>query len=139
MTSDRQCATVLPGIDMARHNIIGAWGEQIAVDFFVRKGFAIVAHDEHFGKKEVDIIAIKDDHIHFVEVKTRSNPDDDPLDAITSAKRSRLTRFADGYLRSYGLPLIPQFDIVAINGSPDEGVLKFEYLPDAFFPSRFHR
>lgn len=124
---------------MARHNIIGAWGEQVALEYFVKQGYAIVAQDEHLGKKEVDIIAIKDDHIHFIEVKTRSNPDEDPLEAINQAKKNRICRFADSYLRSYDIPHIPQFDVVGIIGSPEEGVVNFEYIPDAFFPSISHR
>lgn len=53
----------------------GLAGEQIAKDYFEFRGYRIIAIREfnHRGKRvgEIDCIAIKDQHIHFIEVKTR--------------------------------------------------------------------
>lgn len=57
---------------MAKHNKTGEKGEIITSNFLVRKGFSII--DRNYRKKwgEIDIVAQKDNKIHFVEVKTVS-------------------------------------------------------------------
>ena len=85
---------------MARHNDIGRWGEDIAADYLVAGGYAIVGRNLRFGRDEIDIVATRGSGIMFVEVKTRSTPFDDPLDAVNPEKRRRMARFADSFLRS---------------------------------------
>ncbi len=57
---------------MAKHNEIGAKGEEIAVKYLETKGFCVI--DKNYRKKwgELDIVAQKDGCLHFVEVKTVS-------------------------------------------------------------------
>ncbi len=57
--------------DEIRKNI-GRSGEEIACQFLLRKGYKII--DRNYRRKwgEIDIVAEKDDHIHFVEVKAVS-------------------------------------------------------------------
>ncbi len=43
---------------MARHNQIGAWGEQLARDWLLARGFAIYEQNAHAGGVEIDIILI---------------------------------------------------------------------------------
>lgn len=97
---------------MARHNDIGRWGEDIAADYLVAGGYAIVGRNLRFGRDEIDIVATRGSGIMFVEVKTRSTPFDDPLDAVNPEKRRRMARFADSFLRSGDYPQRPQFDII---------------------------
>ena len=49
----------------------GALGEQAAVEYLRQNGFMIVEQNWREGKSEVDIIALRYDELHFVEVKTR--------------------------------------------------------------------
>lgn len=113
---------------------IGKWGEQVATDYLVTQGFAIMNNNARVGHKEVDIVAMKGDAIHFIEVKTRSNPLDNPLEAIDSRKIRRICRFADSYVRTYNLPHRPQFDAIAVTGDPANGVVSFEHIQNAFYP-----
>jgi putative endonuclease len=57
---------------MAKHNETGKIGENIAVNFIIKKGFDVICRN--YSKKwgEIDIVAEKDKVIHFVEVKTVS-------------------------------------------------------------------
>ena len=57
---------------MAWHNDIGRWGEDVAANLLVQKGYKIEARNWKEGKLEVDIIAADSHNIVFVEVKTRA-------------------------------------------------------------------
>ncbi|MBD5252793.1 MAG: YraN family protein [Barnesiella sp.] len=118
---------------MAIHNDVGAWGEGIAREFLLAKGYAIGEENLKVGNYEIDFIARKDDRIVFVEVKTRSSRSYDPLDAVDRKKIARLVRAADEYLRARQERLEPQFDIIAVVGSATGGY-EVEHFPDAFFP-----
>ena len=117
---------------MARHNELGAWGEKVAREYLLTQGYAIGGENTRIGNYEIDFIAMKEDRIVFVEVKTRSTDYVDPLEAVDSRKRARLVRAADEYIRSMNIPLEPQFDILTVVGSPEK--YEIEHFPDAFFP-----
>lgn len=68
---------------MARHNVTGEWGEQLARNALVAKGYAILKTNWRSGHYEVDIIAQKAGCIVFVEVKTRLDAQDDHADTNT--------------------------------------------------------
>lgn len=122
---------------MATHNRLGAWGEELAREYLLTRGYAIDCVNARIGNVEIDFIARKDDRIIFVEVKTRSTAYVDPLDAIDDNKRRRLIRAADTYMRSLpesgALSLQPQFDFILIVGTPDSSHT-LEHIPDAFYP-----
>lgn len=118
---------------MAKHNLLGSWGEKAATEHLVKLGYAIVERNLKIGTYEIDIIATKGNTIAFVEVKTRSNDDADPLDAIDQKRINRMARAADIYIRSRNIEYEPQFDIIAINGT-DSNNYKLEHYPDAFLP-----
>lgn len=82
---------------MARHNETGKWGEDLAADYLTEQGYAIAERNWRQGRLEIDIIAMRDDTLVVAEVKTRTNKDEDPLDAVDNKKslawcgRPRLT------------------------------------------------
>jgi putative endonuclease len=119
---------------MARHNEIGVWGENLACEKLVADGCAIVQRNWRVGHYEVDIIAMKGSRIIFAEVKTRSDPEADPLDKLTRQKMMRIVRSANAFIRMYDIRQEPQFDIFAISGNPTD--YKIEHIPDAFFPNQ---
>lgn len=67
---------------------IGKYGENLAKDFLIKKGYKIIELNFRYSKiAEIDIIAKKDNVIHFVEVKTRTSDSfGAPLEAIGAAK-----------------------------------------------------
>ena len=58
---------------MAAHNELGKWGEDLAAEYLEKKGYTIVERDWKSGRRDIDIIALDDDVVVFVEVKTRRN------------------------------------------------------------------
>lgn len=122
---------------MANHNELGKWGEKVARDYLLTQGYAISGENIRVAGVEIDFIAMKDDAICFVEVKTRSTDFTDPADAIDSRKRSRLVKAADTYMRSYDIPLEPRFDLVLVIGNQNSFTV--EHIPDAFLPSLNNR
>lgn len=117
---------------MATHNVTGQWGEQLACDLLVTKGYAIVERNWHSGHYEIDIVAMKGQYIVFVEVKTREDDIVDPLDSIDAKKIQRICRAADVYIRANNIPHEAQFDIITIIGDTDN--YRIEHIPDAFLP-----
>lgn len=118
---------------MARHNQLGKWGEELAVAHLEGLGYAIAQRNWRHNHLEVDIIATKGRRMVFVEVKTRSSIDYDPLQAITPRKKSLLVHAANAYLLSLKHTFEAQFDIITIIGRP--GNYTLDHIPDAFIPS----
>ncbi len=112
---------------------VGAWGEEVAARLLASQGYAILERNWQMGHYEVDIIAMKDDYIVFVEVKTRTSDDYDPVEAVDSRKRRRITISADVYLRTYDFPHQFRFDIVSITGT--EANHTVEHITDAYLPT----
>ena len=117
---------------MAIHNSIGKWGEDIACEKLIKEGYAIMERNWRLGHYEVDIIASKGDRIIFVEVKTRSNPDADPVEAVDRRKRMHMVSSANAYINHTQTRLEPQFDIIGITATPTECII--EHIEDAFVP-----
>lgn len=111
----------------------GSWGEDVAVDCLVAKGYALVERNWRLGHYEIDIVMQHGSQLVFVEVKTRSCPDADPVEAVDRKKRARIVSSADVYLRHYAVPLEYRFDIVSVTGTPQNFAV--EHIPDAFFPT----
>lgn len=111
----------------------GDWGEQIAANYLMAQGAAIVERQWHGPGGEIDIIAQMGKRMVFVEVKTRASSDIDPADAVDATKRLHMVRAADAFLKQKNKPFDYQFDIITITGT--ERNHKLTHIPDAFFPS----
>ena len=96
---------------------VGSSGENIAKNFLINNGFKVLEMNFHYSRAaEVDIIALKDDILHFVEVKTRSNDKfGSPLDAITQRKLSLITSAARYYIQNVSKKYCKfQIDVIGI-------------------------
>ena len=79
--------------------LLGATGEEIAVDYLVSQGYVVFDRNWRSKSGEIDIIASEkfnsQDELIFIEVKTRSSRDyGDPIQAITATKYLRMYRLA---------------------------------------------
>jgi len=79
---------------------IGKYGEALAKDFLIKKGYEILEMNFHYSRMaEIDIIALKDNVVHFVEVKTRTqNFFGSPMEAINRNKLISIFKCANYYL-----------------------------------------
>ena len=121
----------------SRPRSLGARGEHAAARFLKRQGLRIIerGHDSPLG--ELDIIAIDDRTIVFVEVKTRtSDASGHPTEAIDATKQRRMTQAALAYLKAKRLLQNPaRFDVVAITWPTNNRQPTIEHYKNAFAPT----
>ncbi|MBE0514420.1 YraN family protein [Sulfurimonas sp.] len=82
----------------------GNFAEDIACEFLRDNGFAIVERNFYSRFGEIDIIAIKDDVLHFVEVKSGLDYESAVLN-ITKSKLSKIIKTAYVYMKKSSLDL----------------------------------
>ncbi len=100
---------------MADHNDLGRAGEQLARKYLENKDYNILDCNWRFDHKEIDIIAVKNNHLVFVEVKTRSNDYfGKPFEAITEDKQALLTEAAEAYIETHDADYEARFDVISI-------------------------
>jgi len=116
---------------MAKHNDLGALGEEMAVDFLQKDDYKIIERNWRFKKAEIDIIAQKNDILSVVEVKTRSSDYfGNPQDFVNEKKIQLLVEAINEYVISKDLDVEVRFDIIAITKKNND--FKIEHLEDAF-------
>ena len=117
---------------MAEHNETGRWGERVACNFLVGKGYAIKETNWRMPPYEIDIVAMKGNRIVFVEVKSRTNDIfAKPEDAVNFKKIKNIVRAANTYLISHNIESDSRFDIITLLLMPS-GEYKIEHIKDAF-------
>ena len=100
---------------MAKHNEVGKEGERLALVYFTQNGYEILHQNWRFAHWEIDLIASKNNLLHFIEVKTRtSNKYGFPEDEVTSKKMKFLMQSADEYLHRHPHWQRIQYDILSI-------------------------
>ncbi len=116
---------------MAQHNELGKEGERLAYELLVEKGYKILEQNYRLGKAEVDIIALKEELLIAVEVKTRStNYFGNPEEFITTKKKQLLVSAINSYVINNDIDVEVQFDIITVLKQKNE--FKLEHIEDAF-------
>jgi len=120
-------------------HLLGPTGEQIAVDYLVKEGYHIIERNYRFHRNEIDIIALHQKTLCFVEVKTRfSSAKGHPAEAVTPQKQREIIKAARAYLALYrDIDTDCRFDVVAIlvQGMEANRIDSFtvEHFQDAFW------
>jgi len=121
---------------MAEHNEIGKDGEAVARAFLMKQGFKIIETNYRTKFGEIDIIALKDKKINFVEVKSVKVRGFDnleklkvrPEDNLTSSKLSKILKSVDIYLSHKSISHETKYEIdlacVYLNSETREGRVK---------------
>lgn len=118
---------------MAKHIKTGAYGEKVAFQYLLDKGYSIVAQNWRWGKGEIDIIAIFQDVLVFVEVKTRSKSVfGHPEESVSQKKQQLMFELASEYMYRQEFEGEYRFDIIAIVLQPK---IQLQHYKDAFFPT----
>ncbi len=113
----------------------GGQGEQYAAALLEKVGYQILASNFRTKAGEIDLVAVKDGYLAFVEVKTRKAGALSPgYQAVSVAKQKRIIRAAEVFLSRFPLELQPRFDVVCLEISPGPAfqVLSAEYYENAF-------
>lgn len=100
---------------MARKDVVGSTGEQLAVDYLLAEGYEIVERNWRCSVGELDIIAQLGRTTVVVEVKTRTGLGfGHPLDAITPRKLARLRRLAAAWCETHGAVTHLRIDAIGV-------------------------
>ncbi len=109
-------------------------GEYIAQKYLFKKGYNIIRTNFRVYYGEIDIIAIKDDIIYFIEVKQRkTNSLYRPYEAVNISKKDKIIKTSLLFLSENKEYAIKQscFSIIEVYISKDEKI-KINYIIDAF-------
>lgn len=100
---------------MAKHLETGKLGEDLAAVWLKAQGFVLLHRNWKYSYFELDVIAVKQEVLHFIEVKTRrSDKYGFPEEGVTSKKMERLMNAGEEYLhQNPGWKRI-QYDILSI-------------------------
>ncbi|MDO4755836.1 MAG: YraN family protein [Parabacteroides sp.] len=117
---------------MAERNETGKNGELAARAFLEKQGYVIRHTNWHWHHYELDIVAVKENELVVVEVKTRSeNYLVDPVEAVSRGQIRRIVAAADAYVRYFNLPFSIRFDVISIIKEGDS--FQIEHIEDAFY------
>ncbi len=96
------------------NTLIGSQNETKAIEFLIENGFNIVEQNYYARKLgEIDIIAIQDDVIHFIEVKS-AQADFDPIYNFTPSKQRKVIKSAYYYMKLKNLDMVFCIDLIVI-------------------------
>ena len=100
---------------MARHNKTGQDGETLALQFFTGKGYTVLHTNWRHSHYEIDLIAQKEDKLHFIEVKTRTSTRyGHPEESVGRKKLDNLMKAGEAFLfQNPGWKKV-QYDVLSI-------------------------
>lgn len=102
-----------------RASKLGILGENEAVNFLVNKGYRILHRNWRCGKDELDVVAMNEDILVFIEVKTRTGTAfGQPWESVDARKEEALYRVAAAYIEHFKIDCDVRFDIISIVVSP---------------------
>jgi putative endonuclease len=112
----------------------GKWGEDLALNYLVANKYEIISRNYHSQHGEIDIIALKNKIVIFIEVKLRRSNLENAISSVTRAKQHKLVLTAQKFL-SQNLQFSDnptRFDIIAIIRHGSSFAMK--HFPEAFLP-----
>jgi putative endonuclease len=112
---------------------LGQRGEMLAAAYLVEKGYLIVDRNYRCSLGELDLVAMSDGKLRFVEVKTRSSIDYGyPEEAVDQKKQHKLRQLALLYLKEKNKENdSATFDVLSILWHPKKEPI-FKLIQDAF-------
>ena len=124
-----------------KKQIIGARGEEEASAWLTGDGHRILRRNWRAGHLELDILTIKGNVLHVIEVKTRSGGTPVPPEVnVDNSKRRRMVSAAQAFLKAEDRGSVPAdleiwFDVLTVIF--EEPSPRIEYYPQAFIPMYF--
>lgn len=113
------------------HIRTGQNGEEAAAIFLQEQGYTILQKNYRHRRAEIDIIALQNEVLVFVEVKTRTTAVFGfPEAAVGAKKEEQLLAAAEAYIYQTGWEKEIRFDIIAITLAPKQEI---HHIEDAFY------
>ena len=115
-----------------QHHDTGKKGEDMAVDYLLQLNFTILDRNWRYARFEVDVIASRDQVLHIIEVKTRTNLlFGHPEESVSKKKINNMIRSADAYMRKNPQWRQVQFNILSITLLKDQPP-EFFFIEDVY-------
>ncbi|HVZ25011.1 MAG TPA: YraN family protein [Sediminibacterium sp.] len=112
----------------------GKTGEKLAAHYLQSRGYTILAVNWRHRHWEVDIIASKKGHLHFVEVKTRKSLRYGyPEESITREKMRHLRNAAEAYQLANPQWQYLQFDVLSLILDRENQIREAFLIEDVYF------
>lgn len=117
---------------MAKHNVLGTEGEAIAVKWLTEKGFTLLHQNWRHSRYEVDIIAVINNVLHFIEVKTRRNKKfGEPEESVDAKKIMNLMKASEEFQYQFPQWKRVQYDVLSISFNPN-GSVDYFFIEDIY-------
>ena len=117
---------------MSEHLALGKKGEDLAVEWLQERYIISCTETGDTPRSEVDIIAEKEDVLHFIEVKTRSTTKFGlPEESVDEKKLENLMSAAEEYLFQFPEWERIQYDVLSIQIRGEN--IDFFFLEDVYF------
>ena len=112
---------------------LGRFGERLAVQHLLAKGYRIRERNYRTREGEIDIIAEGAGVLAFVEVRARrGDAMGSALESLTPAKQRRLGAIAEAYAQDRAdLPPGQRIDLIALENAADGRVLSLRHIEGA--------
>lgn len=109
----------------------GRKGEALARDYLVSKGYRILTTNYRNKIGEIDIIALDNDVLVFIEVKTRSNTNFGyPYEAVNRKKQNKIINCSYQYAKYHNYKNYQlRFDIIEVYLTPK---IKINHILNSF-------
>lgn len=123
-----------------RTQALGLLGERVAARWLQRQGWRIVDHRWRSGRRDLDLVAVREATVAFVEVKARRGTwCGGPVAAVGWRKQRELTRSAQAWLDQRGPVVAPgattlRFDVVGVVVA--DGAVRVAHVESAFAAHR---
>lgn len=113
---------------------IGSKGEALAKEWFKEQGYHILEQNWRLGRYELDLIAHKNNVLHFIEVKTRSTHHYGyPETAVDRKKFKHMQKAGTGYLHLHPQWKWIQYDILSITLSSEYTAPSYYLCADIYW------
>ncbi len=111
---------------------MGQLYEDHAVEYLVKNDYKLICKNFYSPYGEVDLIMMKEDTLHFIEVKYRSNNHfGSPRAAITPIKMKRLKLTAIHYLKTQACGWV-SFKVGFIGITRENDNLQIDYIENLY-------
>lgn len=121
-------------VPLMTNKAIGILGEQLATKFLQTNGYTILHTNFRTRKGEIDIVALLNNILTFVEVKTRKNKIfGRASEAVTLSKQKVIRLVATCYMQKYfQSEQCLQFDVLEVYLQADNSLNYINHIPQAF-------
>lgn len=108
---------------MTRRQDVGRWGEEVAAQYLLERGYEIVARNVRTPHGEIDLLARRDGMLIFIEVKARASSSLGPPEiSVASRKQAHMVACAEYYAQQNGVDHW-QIDVVSVEDRPGAPVI----------------